>query len=215
MYFCKNDFNLLVMFGLFTKAAFFISMLALNIQFIYAQPLDSVTLATKPIYTSLEEALKNPEQVYRLNLRKQKLTSIPIEIGRFTNLQELDISKNKINELPSYIENLPNLQYLDASNNYLTTLPSEIGKCLSLKKLILNRNYIETLPPSMGYLIHLEYLDMWSNSIIEFPESMSLLAETLKELDLRVINMNEERQEAIKALLPKTKIHFSRTCNCN
>ena len=203
------------MFSSSTKVLFFIFLCALNISIIYAQPLDSATLATKPIYTSLEEALKNPEQVYRLHLRKQKLSIIPIEIGRLTNLQELDISKNKIKELPSYIENLPNLQYLDASSNYLSTLPSEIGKCTNLKRLILNRNYIENLPPSMGYLVNLSYLDLWSNSIIEFPESMSLLAETLRELDLRVINMNEERQEAIKALLPNTKIHFSRTCNCN
>lgn len=185
------------------------------IQCLDAQPLDSATLATKPIFTSMEEALKNPEQVYRLDLHKKKLTKIPMEIGKFINLQELDVSKNRLTELPGYIENLPNLEYLNASSNQLTTLPSEIGNCVFLRRIVLNRNLIESLPSTIGYLTNLEYLDMWSNLIVEFPESMTLLAETLKELDLRVINMNEERQEAIKALLPKTKIHFSRTCNCN
>jgi Leucine-rich repeat (LRR) protein len=181
----------------------------------YSQPLDSISLAAKPIFTSLDEALKTPNEVYRLHLRKQKLKKLPIEVFKFNNLQDLDISKNKLTELPSGIENLPNLVLFDASSNNLTTIPAEIGQCIYLKKLVLNRNYIEELPSTMANLIHLEYLDLWSNSIIEFPQAMDKLAETLKELDLRVINMNDERQEAIRTLLPKTTIYFSRSCNCN
>lgn len=180
-----------------------------------AQPLDSATLATKPVFTSLNEALKTPELVYRLNLRKQKLKTVPIEIAKFSNLQELNLSKNKITQLPAAIENLSNLEYLDVSVNELTSIPNEIGQCLYLKRLILNRNLIEELPSTIGKLKSLEYIDLWSNSIIEFPEAINQLSETLKEVDLRVINMNDERQEAIRALLPKTTIHFSRSCNCN
>ena len=189
--------------------------LGLTSNFIYAQPLDSASLAVKPILTSLDEALKNPTQVYRLSLKKQKLKTVPLEIFKLTNLQELDLSKNKISEIPAGIENLTNLTILDISANNLSTLPPEIGQCIYLKRLILNRNNILELPSTMSNLSHLIYLDMWSNMIIEFPQSFDKLAETLKELDLRVINMNDERQEAIRTLLPKTIIHFSRSCNCN
>lgn len=182
---------------------------------LFAQQLDSAELASKPVFTSLQEALKNPEQVYRLNLRKQKLKTVPSEIFKLTNLQELNLSKNKLTEIPAGIENLPNLQYFDASANDLVSLPPEIGQCIHLKRLVLNRNNIQELPATIGNLAQLEYLDLWSNSIIEFPEAINKLSETLKEVDLRVINMNDERQEAIRTLLPKSMIHFSRTCNCN
>ena len=182
---------------------------------LFAQQLDSAELASKPVFTSLQEALKNPEQVYRLNLRKQKLKKVPSEIFKLTNLQELNLSKNKLTEIPAGIENLPYLQYFDASVNDLVSLPPEIGKCIYLKRIVLNRNNIQELPATIGNLTQLEYLDLWSNSIIEFPEAINKLSETLKEVDLRVINMNDERQEAIRTLLPKSIIHFSRTCNCN
>ncbi len=195
--------------------SFFVAFILASSPLVMAQLLDSAALASQPVFKSIEEGLKNPEQVYRLSLKKNKLTAIPIEISKFVNLQELDISKNRLKELPVYFENLTHLQYLDASSNHLTSLPPEIGKCIELKKMVLNRNFIEELPSTMGYLNKLEHLDLWSNSIVEFPESFVLLQETLKVLDLRVINMNLERQEAIKALLPKTLIYFSRTCNCN
>ena len=37
-----------------------------------------------------------PERVFRLNLPKQRLDSIPSEIFSFTNLRELDLSRNRI-----------------------------------------------------------------------------------------------------------------------
>jgi Leucine-rich repeat (LRR) protein len=189
--------------------------LGFNSNLIFAQPLDSASLASKPIYISLDEALKNPNQVYRLSLKKQKLKTVPLEIFKLTNLQELDLSKNKISEIPAGIENLTNLTILDISSNNLSTLPVEIAQCTYLKRLVLNRNNISDLPSSMGNLSHLEYLDLWSNLIVEMPQSFEKLVETLKELDLRVINMNDERQETLRTLLPKTIIHFSRSCNCN
>ena len=45
--------------------------------------LDSLKLDTVYSYTSLEEALKNPEKVIKLELRKQKLKSFPMEVSKF------------------------------------------------------------------------------------------------------------------------------------
>ena len=49
-------------------------------------------------YTSLEEALKNPDLVYKLNLRGKRLESLPKEIGKLTNLKYLYLDGNQLND---------------------------------------------------------------------------------------------------------------------
>src|SRR5687768_4849869 len=88
-----------------------------------AQLLDSLMLAQSAIFESMEEALKDPEKVYRLHLKKQKLTSFPMDILKLVNLQELDLSKNKLTEIPEEIGSLSKLQILNLSKNQLELLP--------------------------------------------------------------------------------------------
>src|SRR5687767_9544193 len=102
--------------------------------------LDSVSLATWQEYTDLEEALKNPKNVIKLSLRKQKLKEFPKELYEFTNLQYLDLSRNKIKELPDSIVSFKNLQYLIVSRTGLERLPPNIGRMKNLKYLNVNQN---------------------------------------------------------------------------
>lgn len=181
----------------------------------YSQVINIDSLPNKHIFTSIEEASKNPDQVYRLHLKKKKLKKIPEDVYSFKNLNELVLSKNKIEAIPARIEELQYLQILDLSQNKIYTLPDEIGHLSNLRKLILNRNEISFFPPGIGELSKLEFIDLWSNTIVEFPPEIAKLAPTLKEIDMRVIYMTELHQYNIKELLPKTKIQFSRSCNCN
>lgn len=201
------------------KTILYLSILFLGFSFnensLTAQIINIDSLSTQKIYTSIEEALKNPKDVYRLHLRKKKLTKFPDEIFSFPNLNELVLSKNKITAIPARIEELEYLQILDLSENKIYTLPDEFGRLKKLRRLILNRNEISFFPPSIGELTSLEFIDLWSNTIIEFPKEIANLAGTLKEIDMRVIYMTDLHQYNIKELLPKTTIHFSRTCNCN
>ena len=162
-----------------------------------AQLLSKERLATERVYTSLNDALINPEKVYRLDLSKQKLKVVPMEVFKLYNLQELILAKNKLQEIPIEIGTLTNLEILT-----------------NLKELIVNRNEIYKLPPEIGNLLNLEKLDMWSNEIDEFPEEISKLKDTLKFLDLRVILINLEKQKKIVELLPNTYIYFNKSCNC-
>src|SRR5688572_19847800 len=87
------------------------------------QPLlDSVGLAVCPEYKDHAEALKNPDDVIKLTLRKKKYKEFPKEIFKFRNLQYLDLSKNSIRELPDSIVTFPYLQYLIVSKTGLETL---------------------------------------------------------------------------------------------
>src|SRR5688572_1207587 len=103
------------------------------------QLLDSVSLATYQEYTDLGEAMKNPDDVVRLNLRKKKLKGFPKEVLQCRNLQYLDLSKNNIKELPDSIVALKSLQYLIVSRTGLEMLPRNIGELKNLKHLNVNQ----------------------------------------------------------------------------
>lgn len=175
--------------------------------------LDSLTLDTIHAYTNLEEALKNPEKVIKLELRKKKLKSFPIEILKFTNLQYLDLSKNSIKELPIEIGQLKNLQYLAISKNSLEEFPPQIGDLTNLFYLNANQNELTSIPPAIGKLVKLKNLDLWSNNIDKFPEELKNL-KSLMVFDLRVILIPDAEQSSIQAMLPNAKVYFSPYCKC-
>ncbi len=178
-----------------------------------AQLLDSLTLDTLTPISNLNDALKNPEAVVKLVLRKQHLKSFPKEILKCKNIQYLDISKNTIAELPDSIYLLQNLQYLACSKTGLKHLPKEIGKLHHLKYLNLNQNDLESLPPQIGRLENLQVLDLWSNNFDEYPSTLSDL-KSLRVLDLRNILISDEDQLTIQNMLPNTKVHLSPSCKC-
>jgi len=178
-----------------------------------AQLLDSLTLDTLTGYTNLQEALKDPDKVIKLVLRKQHLKSFPKEILQFKNLQYLDISKNSIKELPDSIGTLTNLQYLACSKTGLLRLPKEIGRLTNLVYLNFNQNELESLPPQIGNLEKLEMLDLWSNNFDDYPASLSGL-KSLKVIDLRNILISDETQTYLKGLMPKAIVYMSPSCKC-
>ncbi|MBI4929378.1 MAG: leucine-rich repeat domain-containing protein [Bacteroidetes bacterium] len=175
--------------------------------------LDTASLLASPIYNNLQEALQNPDKVYRLDLSKKKLKVFPVEILKFKNLQELNISKNKLDSLPEQIGTLTNLQVLNVSGNKLQYLPDSIGELKNLKKLVGSRNNLLALPKRIGDLENIEIIDLWENDLSSFPEELSKLKK-LRWMDLRVIMIDDNQQERIRQLLPKAKIFFSPSCHC-
>lgn len=182
---------------------------------INAQTLSKKEMKKLPIYT-WEQAIKLPaNEVFRLSLKKSKLTKLPEEIYKFTNLRYLDVSGNQLKEIPVELANLKHLQYLDFSDNLLTKVPKEIGEFDSLTVLILNHNDLVTLPIEIGALKTLTELHLWGTTIVSFPSSIVLLKETLKEIDLRYVPLTRSEHKKLKKLLPLTKIAYSLKCNCD
>ena len=176
--------------------------------------LDSVSLMQAKAYTDLDSALKNPDKVYKLILRKKKYKTFPKEIARFKNLQYLDISKNNIEEIPSEAVNLDKMQYFYCSRCKLKSLPNFINKWNHLKYINVNQNEIENIPESFCELEELQVADLWDNNLSGFPECMAKL-KSLRLMDLRGILINQEKQNYIQARLPYTKIYFSPPCKCS
>lgn len=191
----------------------FILIFCVTTVYAKGQLLDSLTLDTLTGYVNLQEALKEPDKVVKLVLRKQHLKSFPKEIFQFKNLQYLDLSKNSIKEIPDSIGTLTQLQYLSCSKNGLMHVSKEIGKLHNLVYLNLNQNDLEMLPPQIGNLEKLETLDLWSNNFDEYPASLSNL-KALKVIDLRNILISDETQAYLKGLMPKATVYMSPSCKC-
>jgi Leucine-rich repeat (LRR) protein len=165
------------------------------------------------IYTSIEEALLNPDSVRYLSLKHKKLKKLPPELFQFKNLEVLDISKNKLEELPEDIQKLSKLREISVANNNLTTFPVQLGNLLELRKIIAYQNNIALLPTTIGNLTNLELLDLWSNEIESFPPEIKALKK-LSFVDLRGIMLSDEQKANFKSLLPNADIQFSMGCNC-
>lgn len=165
------------------------------------------------VYRDLDQAMKNPMQVYHLKLSHKGYGIIPEQIFTFENLKTLDLSKNKIREIPPEIGKLKNLKELDISSNKLEVIPAGIGKLEKLQKLVLNRNDIDSLPPEMAGLTELARLELWDTSINRFPPEMKSLSK-LVFLEMRGIMMSDEDQQNIRDLFPDAKIFFSPSCQC-
>lgn len=179
-----------------------------------SQVLDSIAIDTAKTY-SLTSALKqDPLKVYRLNLKKQKLSEIPEEVYQFKNLNVLDLSKNKIKEFPKRIGEFKYLQELNISRNKIEVVTKELGQLKHLKKFEANQNGLVSIPPEIRNLKKLEFMDLWGNDIGALPYQITELRHTLKEIDMRVILMSKQEHKKIQGLLPNTKIRFSKSCNC-
>ena len=180
-----------------------------------AQLLSREELDSQKLYTSLEEALKEPDQVYRLALKRLKKTdSLPDEIFLLKKLQELSVTKSKLQVINKNISQLTDLQYLNVDNNRLVKLPDEIAALVHLKKLVISRNVIYKLPETIGKMTALQEITAWGNDLYSLPESITALWETLKKLDLRQISFRKHEIEKIESQLPKTQILYTNLCDC-
>lgn len=161
-------------------------------------------------YSSLEEALKSPEDVYRLNLSNQTIDIADTLWASFTNLEYLSLKNDHLKQIPSGVGNLKNLKVLDLSGNDFKKLPSSFSNLTNLQELYLNddRNFefnksitilstlpnlkslhiendgLNGLPPNMYMLRSLESLYLNSNQFKQFPIQIKDM-ESLQFLDMR------------------------------
>jgi len=114
-----------------------------------------------------------------------KLTSIPEEIERLTNLTELNLGSNMFTTIPLSIALLSNLTKLSLASCGLTSITEEIGKLVNLTELNLDSNKsLVVLPDSISNLTNLSALYLNGNNFTEFPASLVSLSAKLSFLTL-------------------------------
>ncbi|MCS6809266.1 MAG: leucine-rich repeat domain-containing protein [Bacteroidota bacterium] len=132
--------NQLLMRILLLYAIVFLSTVLLPLHAQEASILDDKALEKEKEYTSLDEALKNPQKVYKLDLSHSGLVEFPLEILKLPNLQRLNLSHNGLESIPPSIAQLTKLQHLNLSTNGLKKLPAEIAGLKHLKSLDISQN---------------------------------------------------------------------------
>ena len=142
---------------------------------------NEVNITEKPVYYSLSKALRNAENVYKLDLSKKKLKEFPIEILKLKELRYLILDSNQVTSIPSQINELKKLEYLSLSHNNIQNLPSSLGELTELRFLYLDYNKISVLPVKFFLLVKLKVLFINNNTLIEIPPEIKVFRE-LKRL---------------------------------
>lgn len=140
-------------------------------------PLLGEYLLREPWYYSLDEAMRNPESVYKLSLQDEKLSNFPGVIPSMKNLQILNLSENKIKSIPESISSLVRLEILILNDNQIRTLPESMRDMLYLRELYVSKNKLTQIPAWMGGLGKLRQLDISYNPITTY--EIELLRELL------------------------------------
>jgi len=125
------------------------------------------TKAQPTTYTNLTEALKNPKQVTKLNLKEQKLKRLPNSLGQLQNLEYLDVSLNPLQEFPVVILSLKKLRTLKLYTDYgkhtkIYEIPAQINRLKQLRYLDISHLPLHKEPKAVYQLKNLEVLKMSS-----------------------------------------------------
>ncbi|KAJ8129817.1 hypothetical protein O1611_g3814 [Lasiodiplodia mahajangana] len=116
------------------------------------------------------DIIKN--ELERLALSHNKLTSFPARFSECTSLRYLNVRNNRIEKFPLELCDLRSLEILDLGRNRIRTLPKEIARLTSLKVLAVQMNLIEQLPLCLADMGSLQALKLDGNNITFPPKEI-------------------------------------------
>ncbi|KAK4395870.1 Plant intracellular Ras-group-related LRR protein 7 [Sesamum angolense] len=131
---------------------------------------ESVGIEKQPTFP--DEILDLEGSVRTLDLTRNKLVDIPMEISKLINLQRLVLADNLIGRLPMNLGKLQSLKVMTLDGNRVTTLPDELGQLVKLERLSISGNLLVNLPETIGSLRNLMLLNVSNNKIRSLPESI-------------------------------------------
>ncbi|KAI1329359.1 RAM signaling pathway protein [Xylariaceae sp. FL0255] len=112
------------------------------------------------------DIIKN--ELERLALSHNKLTTFPARFSECTSLRYLNVRNNYIKEFPLALCELKSLEILDLGRNKIRVIPPEIVGMSSLKVLAVQKNRIEELPLCLADMTSLQAMKLDGNNI-SFP----------------------------------------------
>ncbi len=132
-------------------------------------------------YTSIKEAMLEPDSVYALDLTNQNLILLPEEIVHFKNLAWLRANNNQLRSLPEWIGDLSKLEDLYLNNNQLTSLPESICKLKKLTALHLDNNRLTSLPACFAGFDCMTFIYLDHNPLTSWPAQIGSMKYTFRD----------------------------------
>ncbi|CAJ1057339.1 leucine-rich repeat-containing protein 10 [Xyrichtys novacula] len=117
------------------------------------------------------------DELVKLYLSDNNLSSLPAELQGLKKLQLLALDFNCFEELPASVCRLPQLSILYLGNNRLYSLPRELGELKDLNTLWLEMNCFTVFPKVVCDLPNLKTLHLGYNQIQSLPGELGQLEE--------------------------------------
>jgi Leucine-rich repeat (LRR) protein len=138
--------------------------------------------------------------------------AIPSELGKMTFLKKLSLSNNRFEgNIPPELGNLENLEDLALSRNRLSgPIPPELGNLANLKFLWLNRNQLSgSIPTELGDLGNIQQLLLDGNRLSgEIPANLSSLTGYMIKVGYNALYSQEDM---VRSFLDKSDMSWART----
>ncbi|MCH2045808.1 MAG: leucine-rich repeat protein [Saprospiraceae bacterium] len=128
-------------------------------------------------------SLAKMKDLWFLRLAKNKLESLPKDIGGCESLRKVYLNSNQLTAIPDQLTSLKNLELLNLAENKLGNLPKDWTGLESLKYLYLSCNLIKKLPTNFGGMPKLRKLSFESNQLQEIVNGIYEMS-TLTHLNL-------------------------------
>ncbi|KOS21716.1 Leucine-rich repeat-containing protein sog2 [Escovopsis weberi] len=163
----------------------------------------TIDLSRKGIHKLPEEVIdivKN--ELERLALSHNQLSSLPARFVECTSLRYLNIRGNYIKEFPMPLCELSSLEILDLGRNQLRSLPPELSKLSSLKVLSIPKNQIRELPLCIADMLSLQVIKFEGNPI-SFPPREVLHPSSARAANDATIRESDVNEIAVTAHIKK------------
>ncbi|CAO3578417.1 unnamed protein product [Absidia cylindrospora] len=142
-----------------------------------------------------------------LNLSKNSLSDLPMEMNQLINLRQLNLACNQFTQLPDALYTLVNLHHLDLTENQLVNLDHLPMALQHLRTLRAGGNRLERLDDQIDLWQHMVFLQLGSecggNRLVDLPEGLAGMKQ-LEELDLS----NNQLQDWPSYPLPRALKHL-------
>jgi Leucine-rich repeat (LRR) protein len=110
-----------------------------------------------------------------LQISKNEIVDLPIEIQNLRALNDLTVSGNRLNSIPEWISECRRLKRLNLSDNSITDLPKSMAQLSLLRELHLYKNGFERVPIVLPELVGLTWLSLHGNSLSIVPDDLGAL----------------------------------------